>query len=147
MSGQQLGSYRLLSELGSGGMGTVHAAEVTEARVNEILQNLYGREMATEQVAPPSIWYAFKIRRTWNKTMQRTSWTDQGKIVGYEGDYKEGGTYTVLGVQANNAAVYPAGSWSSVATALAESLRGGGKTFSMPTHTKGFAPSNIRTLL
>jgi len=27
----QLGPYRLLSELGSGGMGTVHAAEVTEA--------------------------------------------------------------------------------------------------------------------
>jgi serine/threonine-protein kinase len=31
MIGNQLGPYRLLSELGSGGMGTVHLAEVTEA--------------------------------------------------------------------------------------------------------------------
>ena len=29
MQGKELGPYRLLSELGSGGMGTVHAAEVT----------------------------------------------------------------------------------------------------------------------
>ncbi len=31
MQGKQLGPYRLLSELGAGGMGTVHLAEVAEA--------------------------------------------------------------------------------------------------------------------
>jgi serine/threonine protein kinase len=31
MPESQLGPYRMLSELGSGGMGTVHAAEVVEA--------------------------------------------------------------------------------------------------------------------
>ncbi len=31
MQGKQLGPYRFLSELGAGGMGTVHLAEVIEA--------------------------------------------------------------------------------------------------------------------
>jgi len=103
--------------------------------------------MAIEQIPPPSIWYAFKIRRSWRKTIQKTSYTFEGTVVGHEGDYKEGGTYTILEVQANDAAVYPASSWSSVASTLANDLNRARKTFPMPTHREGFAPSNVRAIL
>lgn len=138
-----------LQQVESHGIGNYSAKEVTEARIDEIMQNLYGREMATDQISPTSIWYGFRIRRNWNKTEKRTSWTEKGeKVVGYEGDYKEGGRYTVLEVQRNTAAVYPKiGSYVDVASSLAEDLSRGGKTFVLPTHKAGFAPSHVRALI
>lgn len=124
----------------------IPANKVTEARVDEILQNLYGREMATDQINTKSIWYAFKISRNWTATTKKTSYTEQGTIVGYEGDYKQGGSYSVLDSVENFDAIYPpGGNWSTVAADLSQNIKN--KTFAMPTHKSGFAPSSVRTLV
>ncbi|MHC4491830.1 MAG: serine/threonine-protein kinase [Planctomycetota bacterium] len=48
MQGKELGPYRILSELGSGGMGTVHAAEVAEA----VAGLEVGQRVAVEVIHP-----------------------------------------------------------------------------------------------
>lgn len=120
--------------------------DVNEARVDVILQNLYGQEMAVDQVTPDSILFAFKVSRTWNATKRIRTWTNNVEVIGYEGDYKEGGTYTVLDVVENFGAIYPSeASWSFVAAACSKEVRG--NTYVMPTHRSGFVPSTIQQLI
>lgn len=111
------------------------------------MQNLYGHETATDNIVPTSIFYGFRIQRTWNNTTRRTTSTFEGRVVGYEGDYKAGGFYKILEVRKNLTAIYPPNTnWESVASSLAEDIKNNLPTFLMPTYTAGFKPSNIRAL-
>ena len=128
----------------------VPRAALNDARVANILQNLYGREMATDRIDPTRIWYGMRISRSWNVTKTIRTGTEDGVRVGQEGDYKAGGTYRIVELRENFQAIYPPSpAWGYAADACAQLLTEKverGTTFPLPTSASGYQPSDIRLI-
>ena len=123
--------------------GGTSALEAHGIRVSEIVQNLYGRELATESVAGPSIWYAFKISRTWNEAK---TWVSPDGVPRGKGNYHKGGSYSVVEIHPNPNKQFPNDEYRTAVGRFVSALSRNAGPFTMPTHDSGFHASNVKEL-
>ncbi|MBT8143469.1 MAG: hypothetical protein KJO55_02145 [Gammaproteobacteria bacterium] len=133
-----------------GGLAALAKFEATEApgvhskavlhnvRINEIQQNLYGREMAADTIDKKHIFAGIEIIRTWNSDrIELNGSRQQVRKV----DYKQAGNYKVQSIRTNAAAEYPKGYEETIKSFLVK-IESDTAARTMPTHADGFAKSS-----
>jgi hypothetical protein len=128
--------------------GAIPKATMHDVRVADIMQNLYGREMAADSIAASDVWCAFQVARTWTKLKKPTkSYDVQGKMtmVGTGADYSAGGSYRIVKIERNPAAVFPTPAYRTAVDNFVTKTNAdiGLKTFPLPTSDQGYLPSTL----
>ena len=90
------------------GNRVVEKPEMKRLRASALLQNLYGRELATDEIPTKHIWYALKVQRIWNKTTY-TNAHENGKWIKRPtgADYTGGGRSKIFRYEKNPHAEFP----------------------------------------
>ncbi|MBI4904293.1 MAG: hypothetical protein HY820_11690 [Acidobacteria bacterium] len=139
------GLSKLTQFEGTEAPGAIPKAQLHQVRIQDIQQNLYGRELATDSIPPSSICGAFRVTRTWATVKHARQWLEGAEIrVPTGADYKDGGSFRVVQWIPNPKAAYPSEAYKTAVEELAKEMAGpmaNGDGFRLPVHTDGYAAS------